>query len=848
MKTMRKMAVALASCAVFSAFAGTIPAGYVTSGLTAYWDAIDNQGTGTHDASATTWVDLVGQQVFRLTGTTWGDKYLHFAGTSTSYGALTGDVGLAIFDCSQTASKKVTVELVFKYDDTTTAEGMILEAQSSSSVAIGRMFYGLVMYYASGHDDWTALLADPKDGFYTVAVSYVSVNNVSWVSKDAYHNGSVPTYWNTRQSSGANDSQVTLGMTTDGHSCFPGRLYAVRVYDRKLDETEAKQNYQADLLRYSYEPAGMVVSGSVEVGGMTFSAGETVLIDLGSATLAIDHATDATLALDARIAGLVLADGALALANNASRTLPRLDSLTVGATAVLQLPSDGLYVTGTLTAEEGATVKGPGLLIGTAAQCPAGLTLSDGATYLCATATSFAWPSSGVAYVPAGMTADITAGDVAKVAGLDKIVFLDATSKASYRLADDWTFGVPLEGPGEFVVESAGKVTLTGDNRNLTGGFFLTNTSVMVASRYALGSAETKACTVHFGDQIAALKFSGAGLTNDVPLQVYQGTQNQNLVLGPDDADETLVLNGGFLVMDNANVSLYLRHRIRIGGGIFGVQSKTWQYVYAQTDPAELWFDRDSRMRGDKMLFFGNLQMHVDWQESEHVYFISLYTALGASSAPSMIFHGDNMLDLGYVTGGGTLDLNGHDQVVPTISRQYGSPLQVTSATPAVLKLSNDSPYVDDNIRLMNVRFSGAAGFDYAFLSTNELFGAYSDTTGPLTISKGALRATGTAGWGGTNVTVRAGARLVVSSDSAERMFGDRTVLGRPTTTHLAVERGGVLELEGGTATVRSYAYDGTCVPAGSYTSASGVGIEGAGALRVRWSSRHAPGMTILFR
>ena len=126
----------------------------------------------------------------------------------------------------------------------------------------------------------------------------------------------------------------------------------------------------------------------------------------------------------------------------------------------------------------------------------------------------------------------------------------------------------------------------------------------------------------------------------------------------------------------------------------------------------------------------------------------------------------------------------------------------------------------------------------------------YSDRVeaGPLTISTGALRVTGKAGWGGTNVTVRAGARLAVSSDSAERMFGDRMVLGRPTATHLAVERGGVLELEGGMATVRSYSYDGTCVPAGSYTSASGVGIEGAGVLRVRWSSRHAPGMMILLR
>ena len=33
---------------------------YVTSGLVAQWDGIDNAGTGSHDATATTWKDLSG--------------------------------------------------------------------------------------------------------------------------------------------------------------------------------------------------------------------------------------------------------------------------------------------------------------------------------------------------------------------------------------------------------------------------------------------------------------------------------------------------------------------------------------------------------------------------------------------------------------------------------------------------------------------------------------------------------------------------------------------------------------------------------------------------------------------
>lgn len=843
---MKTIMFALMSCVGIVSFAGTIPTGYVTDGLTAYWDAIDNQGSGVHDATATTWVDLVGQREFQLTGTTWDEKYLKFAGTSTSYGALTGETAIAVFDSNLTTSKRVTVELVFKYDDTL-SDGVILQAHNAAKVSIGRMNYGGIFYYST-QSDWTGSVT-VGDGFTTHDVPYVFANGLAWVIKGAsYNNAKNIPFWNTRACTGANDTQVTIGMTTAGGSCFAGRLYAVRVYNRTLSAADVSQNYAADLLRYNYTPAGTVVSGSVKVGGATFAAGETILADPASATLSLDDATDATVSLDARITGLSHTNGTLAIANNASRTLARLENVTLGAAATLQLPSDGLYVTGILAAEAGATVQGPGTLIGAAAQAPSDLTLAAGATYLCATATSFAWPSSGIAYIPVGKTADVQAGDVAKISSLDKIVFLGNTSGMSYKLSDAWTLGVPLEGSGKVSFESAGAITLSGNNSRLTGSFFFTNTAVRVASRYGLGSAATGACTVHFGDQIDALRFSGAGLTNDVPLKVYQGTQNQNLVLGPENAGETLVLNGGFLVMNDANIQLYLRNRIRVGGGAFGIQTKKYQYVNALTDPVELVFDRGSTLRGDKLLFYGNIQMHVDWENPERIYFISLYVPSGASAAPSMTFYGDELLDLGYISGSGTLNLNGHDQTVPMISRQYGSPLQVTSVTPARLKVTQES--TEDNCRRMNVCFSGAAGFDYSVPATitNELFDSYSPTTGPLTISKGALYVTGKAGWGGTNVTVCADARLIVASAAADHMFGDKAVLGYKTTTHLAVENGGILELEGGTATVRSYAYNGVCVPAGVYTSASGVGIEGPGVLRVRSNAPCEPGFLLLVR
>ena len=462
------------------------------------------------------------------------------------------------------------------------------------------------------------------------------------------------------------------------------------------------------------------------------------------------------------------------------------------------------------------------------------------------------WPTTpgARAFVPKDVMVTVGEEDFAKVAVLGEI-FVSAGGRVVFPATPrGFELTAAVTGNGKLEFYDSDLVVLNGDSSELMspGAFFFSNSCVIVSNRYALGSAVTGTCTAYFGDRSDALRFGGAGLTNDVPLQVYKSTVAAGLVLGPDNADETLVLNGGFLVMDNERVDLYLRNRIRIGGGVFGMEKKQWHYINALTDPVELWFDRDSKMRGDKMLWYGNIQMHIGWDEPERVYFIALYTGINGSASPSMTFYGDELLSLGYITGSGSLNLNGHDQTVPMISRQYGNPLHVTSVAPAVLKVTNVS--TEDYCKRMNVAFSGAAGFNYSVPGTitNELFDTYSDTTGPLTVSTGALRVTGKAGWGGTNVTVCAGARLIVSSAAAPHMFGDKKVLGRSTTTDLAVEKGGVLELEGGTATVRSYAYDGAFVPAGNYTSASGVGIEGAGVLRVRSGAPCEPGLLLIFR
>ncbi len=74
MKKMTLFAVIAAACAAMAAGLG--PQSYVQDGLVTHFDAIDNEGTGTHNPSATTWRDLKGSAYITLqTGASWTDRY-----------------------------------------------------------------------------------------------------------------------------------------------------------------------------------------------------------------------------------------------------------------------------------------------------------------------------------------------------------------------------------------------------------------------------------------------------------------------------------------------------------------------------------------------------------------------------------------------------------------------------------------------------------------------------------------------------------------------------------------------------------------------------------------------------
>ena len=103
----------MCAVAALAAVAQGAVSGYVQNGLIAHWDAIDNVGTGVHDASATTWKDITGLHADMVfpNGTLIGENYYDMkkdgvSGGTGGYVTNIADIATAIMN------KACTVEIV----------------------------------------------------------------------------------------------------------------------------------------------------------------------------------------------------------------------------------------------------------------------------------------------------------------------------------------------------------------------------------------------------------------------------------------------------------------------------------------------------------------------------------------------------------------------------------------------------------------------------------------------------------------------------------------------------------------------------------------------------------------
>ena len=477
---------------------------------------------------------------------------------------------------------------------------------------------------------------------------------------------------------------------------------------------------------------------------------------------------------------------------------------------------------------------------------------SSGAAIVVAGPTEWTgWPAEpgGRAFVPQSTTVYVSDDDVEAVERAGRIILSENSAVVCTNLTKDLFLSAQVSGIGSFRAVDCARVVLEGNNSQLIapGAFFFTNTFVAVSNRYGLGSFDTGTCVYYYGDLSDSFRFGGAGLTNDVAIDIHQGTVDKCFVLGPENSGETLVFNNSFRYDGglNAKKDVFIRNKIRFRGGRVGEYGWNQSRIYLWNDsvPAEVWIENDAILIFYYLYLAGGT-WHFDWSAMERGYRISPWF-----STTHVTCYRDNMFaglrtDLG---GAGTFDMNGHDQTLPLIYDQSATALfTVRSSTPATLTMSSSK--TDSTIRS---KFEGDVGLVYDLLGTNTYSTTFAETTGPLEIRRNVVKFTGGAGWGGTNVTIRSGARLVVADDKSSAVaFGSRAVLGHSSHTLLEIESGGVLELcsQDVTAVCRSLKYNGSFMPAGTYTSRSGVGIEGPGSLRVRSSSDREPGVIVIFR
>ncbi len=224
--------------------------GYVTDGLVARWDGIDNAGTGTHNPNATVWKDLAGNLDLALTG----------ASRWTNGIALRLDNGGYAFNDSRAPEYK-TIEVVFKMTDVTGR--IIFNSGYANRVCI-----------VDGSDISGNLTAKVYFDGSNVATPCIDQKCVYWetcfMSARYDDNGAVTEL--RRDGEVRTDSMITknwdVGTKTivgcrQGYSYFGywmGEIYAIRLYNRRLTKWELAHNNRIDRKRF-FTSASYVTRG-----------------------------------------------------------------------------------------------------------------------------------------------------------------------------------------------------------------------------------------------------------------------------------------------------------------------------------------------------------------------------------------------------------------------------------------------------------------------------------------------------------------------------------------------------------------------------------------------------------
>lgn len=223
---------------------------YVKDGLILHYDAINNIGEGDdkHSTTTTVWKDLSGNSNDAvLYDCTINENSIEFNGTS-SYGKLPTKA-LGDYNAS-------TIEVVMEKN---TDESAILLADnanvSNRGLALGDSF--LYSWIGSGNSDTISyyfIINKPVNNekhTYTVLYDGVDYNNTI-----AYQDNISLNKSGNKDGFSNNTDYPIIGKRqwqSGSPRNFKGKIYSIRVYNKKLNEKELQANYQIDKNRFNIE-------------------------------------------------------------------------------------------------------------------------------------------------------------------------------------------------------------------------------------------------------------------------------------------------------------------------------------------------------------------------------------------------------------------------------------------------------------------------------------------------------------------------------------------------------------------------------------------------------------------
>ena len=274
-------AKAVSLTAVFTAAPrGLTSLSYVTKGLVALYDGIDNAGFGTHNPNATTWADLTGNG---NNGTCASELSWGANGWSVSGNCKPVTLGSGI--SAVTALGEYTIQFACTPARNNVRECFFSQyAASVNSIGVEHNASGITAGYLRFYSnaEGAGFLAQTNPFLANewaqggITVSNATKNIGFWKNGTLLQNN---TFSGGNKTYKADCSSVIGGEPNTGRDmAFRGTYNAFRLYNRALTADEMKVNAAVDAIRFN----GASASSYTLSGGYSFAADGTLMVDVSA--------------------------------------------------------------------------------------------------------------------------------------------------------------------------------------------------------------------------------------------------------------------------------------------------------------------------------------------------------------------------------------------------------------------------------------------------------------------------------------------------------------------------------------------------------------------------------------